>query len=270
WTEAPVGGTDIRNAKTPADRAFCMDLERTLGTAARPNYVGSLYDAVIAAVEELSAAQDASLPDLQPWVGALHRIKEDGELGHFQMFKRVYLGTHEGFGGRPDVWNRPVSDPLYPARQLPTNPTAYVGHENQIQDPTILGLSWLGNLHYWIMLTLLAEGYSRGSQEHIGLARAQMMGPLWSLARKLSGMNAGMPFDPLNVGYAPCVSGAANARYLARLLGEAGKLENQLGACLPGDFPANCCRSAVAMLTRLDSATQLGRAPAHPWDDGLA
>lgn len=270
WTEAPLGATDIRNAKTPADRAFCTELVRALDGKARPNYVGSLYDAVIAAVEELRATRDKTLPDLQPWIGALHKIKEEGELGHFQFFKRVFMGTHEGFGGRSDVWTRPVSDPRYPAQQLPLNPTAYVGHEKQIQDPNTLGLAWLGNLHYWTLLSLLSQGYSLGSREHIGLALGHMMGPFWSLARKLSSAGAGMPFDPLSLGYTPGVSGEANSRFLARLLGEADKLEKQLSARLPGDFPAGCCRSTRATLRRLDSMPKLTRAPTQPWDDGLA
>ncbi|MBI2320137.1 MAG: hypothetical protein HYU75_24835 [Betaproteobacteria bacterium] len=269
WTEAPLGATDVRNAKTPADRAFCVELVRALDGGVRPNYVGSLYDAVIAAVEELIAARDKSLPDLQPWIGALHQIKQDGEIGHFQFFKRFFMGTHEGFGGRPNVWNRAVSDPHYPARQLPINPTAYVGHEKQIQDPDTLALAWLGNLHYWIMLSLLAQGYGRGSREHVGLAMGHMMGPFWSLARKLASVGAGMPFDPLSLGYTPCVSGEANSRFVARLLGEADKLEKQLGARLPADFPAGCCRGTRAAHRRLESLPRLGRVPTHPWDDGL-
>ncbi|MBI4294157.1 MAG: hypothetical protein HY661_21980 [Betaproteobacteria bacterium] len=270
WTEAPLGATDIRNAKTPADRAFRIELERTLGNGARPNYVGSLYDAVIAAAEELIATRDKSLPDLQPWIPALHLIKQDGEIGHFQFFKRVFMGTHEGFGGRTNVWNRSVSDPHYPARQLPMNPTAYVGHKKQIQEPNTLALAWLGNLHYWITLSLLSQGYSQGSREHIGLALGHMMGPFLSLARKLASAGAGMPFDPLSLGYTPCVSGEANSRFVARLLGEADKLEKQLSAHLPSDFPASCCRGTRAAQRRLDSVPRLARAPTQPWDDGLA
>jgi hypothetical protein len=225
---------------------------------------------VIAAVEELISARDESVPDLSPWVSALHRIKEDGEVGHFQFFKRVFMGTHEGFGGRANVWNRPVSDPLYPAHQLPTNPSAYVGHENQIEDPRLLGLAWLGNLHYWVLLSLLSQGYSQGSGEYVALARSHMMGPFWSLARTLAGAGAGMPFDPLCVGYTPGVRRDANALFVARLLGEADKLEKQLGASLPSDFPGECCKGTLAALARLDSVTRLSSAPTYPWDDGLA
>jgi hypothetical protein len=270
WTEAPVGATDVGKAKTAADRSFCLELKRALGKGARPNRVGSLYDAVIAAAAELDAAKDKSLPSLEPWIRTLHDIKLQGELAHFQFFKRVFIGTHEGFGGRGDVWARPVADPLYPANQVPVNPTAYVGHDHQIPDLQTRGLAWLGDLHYWILLILLSAGYSHGSTEHIALARAHMMGPFWSLARKLAGMGSGMPFDPLSLGYAPGVTREGNSRLLSRLLGEADKFEKRLGAVLPSDYPVDCCRGTQQALSQLEGKVQSGRAPTQPWDDGLA
>lgn len=173
WTEAPAGATDLNKAGTDGDRAFCLELERVLGNSPRPNYVGTLYDAVIARTEELIAAKDADLPDLRPWLPVLHDIKIEGEVVHFLLFKRLFLGTHKGFAGRADVW-RSASDPEYPSHALPTNPTAYVGHANQIADPQALGLAWLGNLHYWILLMLLSDCYSSGSPERIALARGHI------------------------------------------------------------------------------------------------
>jgi hypothetical protein len=270
WTEAPLGATDIAKAKTAADRSFCNELERVLGTGARPNYIGSLYDNVIAAATELDAAKDKSLPNLEPWIRTLHDIKSEGELGHFQFFKRVFMGTHEGFGGHGDVWARSVADPLYPANQVPVNPTAYVGHDHQIPDPQTLKLAWLGDLHYWILLTLLSAGYSHGSAEHIALARAHMMGPFWSLARKLSGMGSGMPFDPLSLGYARGVTREGSSRLLSRLLGEADTFEKRLVAVLPNDYPIDCCRGTQQALAQLEGRIQSACAPTQPWNDGLA
>jgi hypothetical protein len=270
WTEAPVGATDAGKAQTTADRAFCGELERALGKRARPNYVGSLYDAVIAAAKELDATRDAGLPRLEPWIATLHDIKVEGEIGHFQLFKSVFTGTHEGFGGRADIWSRPLADPLYPAYQLPINPTAYVGHDQQIPDPQTQGLAWLGDLHYWILLMLLSAGYSRGSAEHIALARVHMMGPFWSLARRLAALGSGMPFDPLSVGYARGLTREGNTRLLSRLLGEADAFEKRLGALLPADYPADCCRGTQRLLAQIEEKFRLALAPCVPWDDGLA
>jgi len=270
WTEAPAGATDIRNARTAGERAFCRDLERALGPGSRPNYIGTLYDTVIARAEELIATQDAGLPNLKPWVGELHRIKDEGEVGHYRFFKSVFLGTHKGFGTGRNVWDRSQTDPLYPAYRLPVNPTAYLGHDHQMREPQVRDLAWLGDLHYWILLTLLSLGYSTGSQEHIALAKAHMMGAFWSLARKLASLGAGMPFDPLALGCAPGVSRESNTRLLSRLLDETDKFEKRLGATLPSDYPVDCCRGTQSALTQLAARTNTARAPNYPWDDGLA
>jgi Ferritin-like len=269
WTEAPVGATDPRRAANDEDRRFCEKLDAVLGTETRPNYVGSLYDAVIDSVREVSATGDPHLPDLTPWVEALVKIKEDGEIGHYQFFRRTFLGTHEGFGSGPNVWSLAPSDPRYPSFPLPVNPTAYLGHDQEIRDPAAQGLAWLGDLHYWVLLVLLTTGYQQGSAEHIALARGHMMGPFWSLARKLAGMGSGMPFDPLGLGYAPGATRETNARLLARLLAEADRVEKQLSAVLPGDFPADFCRHTQNALLEIATRERTAQAPTAPWDDGL-
>jgi hypothetical protein len=270
WTEAPPSATDPSKARTAADRAFCLDLEKTLGPGSRPNYVGTLYDSVIAAVEELIVTKDPGLPDLRPWIDALHHIKDEGEVGHFTFFKAVFSGTHEGFGDQREVWRRSPADARYPSFPLPVNPTAYVGHPQQIADPKARDLAWLGNLHYWVLLTLLSQGYSTGSQEHIALSRVHMMGAFWSLARKLAALGAGMPFDPLGLGYAPGVTRESSLRLLSRLLDEADQTEKALAAVLPADYPADCCRDTRKALALLSDKTATARAPVQPWDDGLA
>lgn len=270
WTEAPVGATDIAQAGNAADREFCAQLRYTLGKGARPNYVGSLYDAVIDAAGEVAALKDSQLPQLEPWIATLQEIKAEGETGHFAFFKSLFMGTHEGFGGDAAVWDRPIGDPLYPAYRLPVDPTAYVGHEHQIPDRPTQSLAWLGDLHYWIVLTLLSIGYSRGSAEHVGLARAHMVGPFWSLARKLSRLGSGMPFDPLGVGYGRGLGDAGNDRLAQHLLEEADRFERQIVAILPSDYPVNCCSGTRQALAELAGRTRTALAPRLPWDDALA
>lgn len=269
WTEAPIGATDPRRAGNAEDRTFCEKLNAVLGTETRPNYVGSLYDAVIDSVKEVIATKDPQLPDLAPWVEALVKIKEDGEVGHYQFFRRTFLGTHEGFGTGPNVWSLSRSDARYPSYPLPVNPTAYLGHDHEIHDHAAHGLAWLGDLHYWVLLVLLSTGYRQGSAEHIALARGHMMGPFWSLARKLAAMGSGMPFDPLGLGYAPGATRETNARLLTRLLSEADRVEKQLAAVLPSDFPADFCRNTQSALLELESRARTAQAPSVPWDDGL-
>ena len=269
WTEAPPDAMDMRKAKTEQERTFIGEVHSELGGATRPNFVGSLYDSVISLVEELRASGDPGLPDLTPWVAHLKHIKDEGEVGHFEFFKRVFMGTHEGFKGQAHVWRRPVSDAAYPSNPLPVNPTAYLGHDNQIADPQARSLAWLGNLHYWTLLNLLSTGYSRGSREHIGLATGHMMAPFWSLARQLSGMGQGMPFDALSLGYAPGLTPESSARFMHRLLKEADRMETQLVAVLPSDFPKGFCANTMTALAQPRHRVAMNERPSMPWDDGL-
>lgn len=270
WTESPPGATDIRQAQSVADRAFCAELDVVLAAPKRPNFVGDLYEAVINVVKELGATKDPTLPELQPWLALLKMIKDEGEVGHYRCFRRAFLGTHEGFGGQPNVWSRSVSDALYPAYPLPIDPTAYIGHENQIMDPAAQRLAWLGNLHYWTVLSLLSVAYSTGSQDLMALARGHMMSPFISLARKLAQMGSGMPFDPLGQGYLHSLKNGGGIRFIRRLLVEADGLEKHIGKGLPSDFPADFCRATTAMLAQLEPGMRSARAPTQPWNDGLA
>jgi hypothetical protein len=270
WTESPTGATDLAKAKTAEDRLFCQQLDQVLSNERRPNFVGPLYDAVIALVKEVDATKDKSLPDLKPFVPILEGIKAEGEIGHYQTFRKAFLGVHPGFTGEANVWQRPVTDPLYPAYQLPQNPTAYVGHENQIQDPAAQDLAWLGNLHYWSLLNLLSTGYSKGSTDLVLASRTHMMGPFMSLARQLAKMGSGMPFDPLGQGYGRSAGNKGSANYLRHLLAETERFEKLIGKDLPSDYPVGVCGITEQVLTRVEPQLRAALAPIDPWDVGLA
>jgi ferritin-like protein len=273
WTESPIGATDLAKARTVEDRTFCRQLDQVLSNGQRrPNFVGPLYDALIALVKEVDATKDKSLPDLKPFVPILEAIKAEGEVGHYQTFRKTFLGVHPGFAGAANVWQRPVTDPLYPAYQLPHNPTAYVGHENQIQDPAARRLAWLGNMHYWSLLNLLSTGYSKGSTELVLASRTHMMGPFMSLARQLAKTGSGMPFDPLGQGYGRSASNKGSANYLRHLLAETDRFEKQIGKDLPSDYPVGVCGITEQVLTRVEPQLRAALAPMaiDPWDVGLA
>ena len=271
WTESPVGATDLAKARTAEDRQFCQQLDQALSNGQRrPNFVGPLYDAVIALVKEVDATRSKSLPDLKPFVPVLEAIKAEGEIGHYQTFRKAFLGVHPGFTGVANVWQRAVTDPLYPAYPLPLNPTAYVGHENQIQDPAARRLAWLGNLHYWSLLNLLSTGYSKGSTDLVLASRTHMMGPFMSLARQLAKMGSGMPFDPLGQGYGRSASNKGSANYLRHLLAETDRFEKQIGKDLPSDYPVGVCSATEQVLTRVEPQLRAALAPIDPWDVGLA
>ncbi len=247
YCEAPETALDRKHAKTPEDVAFLDMLDAALGTSARPNLIGSLYGRVIDTLEEFSK-QTGEIKDLDKWVKKLAEIKDEGEDGHFTFFKAAFMGTHKAFKGRPDVWRLAKTDPNYPAVDLPTNPSAYVGHEHQIADPTTLSIAWLGNLQYWMVLMLLDVGYRHKTKPHREAAKFLMMGPFWSLSRFLPTRGAGMPFDQLSVGYSMGVDQAANMKFIVTLAAEIDALENQLKDKLPDDYMSGSTKQALDMI----------------------
>ena len=251
YTEAAADAFERSKANTTDELAFLDQIGGVLGGNTRPNHVGSLYATVIRITEELSASADKSLPDLRPWIKILYDIKRQGEEDHFNFFKKLFMGTHEGFKGRSNVWSLPPEHPAYPALQLPVNPSAYVGHENQIEDPRALSVAWLGNLHYWIVLSLLDFAFRQESSDSMDLANMHMIGPMMSIMQYLPRLGAGMPFDPLSMGYFPGRNPESNLLFVRHMLGEADRLERELAGRLPGDFPTSVCRETIKAIAEL-------------------
>ena len=247
YTEAPAGATDPHLATSAEDETFVRALLDQLGPDTRPNLVGSLYDTVIATLDEATAGLPVLTDRFAPWRERLREIQGEGEVDHFHFFKSLFLARHKGFRGR-DVWSLPPEAPAYPSFPLSWNPSAYVGHANQIQDPTALALGWLGDLHYWTTLLLLDHAYREADEQCVDLARMQMLGPIYSLARHMPRYGLGMPFDPLSMGYAPGLDRLGVMRIVLHMLSEADQLARQIEAALPEDYPRDVCTDTIVAL----------------------
>jgi rubrerythrin len=210
-------------------------LKATLGGSIAPNSVGHLYDAVIDTLGEVKKTGGTRL-DFDAWDEGLAHIKTEGEVGHFQFFQSVYEGSHPLLKETPGIWSLPANDARHPCYQVPVNPTAYVGHANCIADPDLRALAWLGNLNYWVMLSLLDAGYRNKSTVDLGLAQAVMMGPLWSLARLLPTKGAAVPFDPLSMGFEPGLNSKSEQRFTRQLLEETRNYAKSIEHLLPADI----------------------------------
>jgi Ferritin-like len=125
YCEAPFDATDPSHAKTKEDSAFQQRLFKALAGDTRPNHIGSLYSSIIATLDEVRAAPLPDLPDMKPWIDKLVEIKDQGERDHYEFFRRVFMGTHQGFNGHPDVWALEPDDAAYPVLALAANPSAY-------------------------------------------------------------------------------------------------------------------------------------------------
>jgi len=261
YCEAATDSLDPERAND-AERRFLARLDRVLGSTVRPNHVGSLYDAILHTLGEYIAAAPGTEATLKPWIGKLEKIKLEGEDGHFQFFRRVFMATHDGFKGRDDAWSRAKNDPTYPSYLLPISPTAMIGEQNLIKNPDALGLAWLADLHYWLILLLAEASYSENAADYAGLARIQMLGPFLSLARHLPKLGAGVPFDPLVTGYGPCPSGVGRIEFISCMVRETDRLAAKLKDRLPEDYPVGLGQVMLSALSdkRASYAKPAGRA----------
>ena len=247
YCEAPVG---FFEAKTSGDAALVSAVLREIGTTRRPNHVGSLYTAIIDLAQEVG--REPGMPDMRPWVKKLGAIKDEGEVDHFHFFRSLFVAQHPGFGGRGDAWQLAPSDPAFPSYALPSNPTAYPGHADQIHDPKARALAWLGNLHYWTALLLLEEYYRLGDATARGVALMQMMGPMMSIGRHLPKLGAGMPFDAASFGASPALDTVQRLRMASALMSEAAGLARRLDASLPPDYARESATQTLSALREIE------------------
>jgi rubrerythrin len=237
YCEAPARAFERTAAASPADRAFLETMDATLGSAVRPNHVGTLYDAVRARLAEVGAMADGPRLDAKAWDEGLARIQAEGEQAHYTRFRELMMGTHGALAGRGDVWALPVDHANYPARQVPVDPTAWPGRPNTIRDEAARRLAWLGNLTYWSSMMLVNVSYGYAAPVAAALGQALMMGPLWVIARELPARGAALPFDPLSIGFDPGRDWPAQRRVIVHLLDEANRLADVVGDALPEALP---------------------------------
>lgn len=200
YAEAPAKALKEETLLDPAEKEFARIVLAELREDARFNHIGTLYQSVLGLLDELaiSAEPPAGLKEIR---ATIVQIRTEGEVGHFEFFKQLFLGKAGSLATVEDPWDDPQS-PRYPSSAVPQNPTALLGHPDQITDLRLLTIARLGNLHYWIVLSLLHLSYeARNDRVLRPLAIAHMTGALFPLAQAMSAAESGMPFDPLSLGY---------------------------------------------------------------------
>lgn len=247
YAEAPKAALEPDDPKNAGERPF-LDLLFDLIGDRRPNQLGSLYGALLECGKEISQQGGGELPDLRPWMTKLEQIKEQGEDGHFRFFKDLFLGVHPGFEGRP-VWTLPPDHPDYPAFDLPVDPSAYQGHPHEIEDENVRRVAFLGNLQYWVVLMLLDLSYrQRDDAEYVTHAKNHMRFPLKQLGTHLATLGAGLPFDPLGMGYSPGVDPAGTLRLLRHFLRESQQCTIGLAGFLPEAYSSTTDEETLTTL----------------------
>ena len=222
------------------DEQFRRGVLKDIGGLDRPNHVGSLYRNVLDLLSECSARPGFPLTpaETEQWQSDLKAIVAEGEHDHFGFFRLVYEGRHPAFAnaGVENVWDLAPGHKAYPSLPLPRNPTAFVGHPNQITSEPAHGLAWLSNLHYWLTLCCLDHGYRYGDPKVTGVTTSQMMGALLPLATELPKHGAGAPFDTLSMGYAVGINKEHSRRVILALAGEARTFAKVIEAQLPARY----------------------------------
>lgn len=247
YCEAPPTALQATSAR---DAAFVEAVKKSLGPDVRPNHVGSLYDSIIDLVREVAEHRDNPLKSPDSWLAELQRIKDEGEHDHYLFFRSLFMGEHELLVRRAGGWTLGRGEMHYPARDIPTDPTAYDGYPTSIADPVARRLAWIGNLAYLTCLAALDAAYQEGSRDLAALAQDLMRGPMLAIARKLPDLGVGLPFDPLSLGFAPGRDGAANLAFARRLARETLSRARDSESQLPTDFDLDLLAHAQERLSR--------------------
>ena len=252
YTEASAQEIDPNEPANINELPFLNKLYSVIGTNAKINHLGSLYNTIITIAGEVESSK--SLPfSIQTNINEMVWIKDQGEKQHFHFFKSVFCGTHNAFVGISNIWDLPTTDNNYPVIEIPINPSAFYGHTNQIQNETERQIAWLSNIHYWIILLLLHQSYIDSQNFSIlyDLAKEHMLSPLQSLGYKLAQTKQGIPFDILSLGYNPGINAESNLNFIKLLLNEGGLIVERLAHDLPESFPNDIFTTSLHRLNNL-------------------
>ena len=252
YVEGPGEIFTAGGQRSPEDEQFSRNVLADIGGIERINHVGSLYRNVLDLLSEASGRPGFPLTpaEVEQWQSDLREIMHEGEHDHFEFFRQVYESRHPSFAstGVENVWDLDPAHDAYPAHQLPHNPTAFVGHPNQIASEDGLALAWLGNLHYWTSLCCLDYSYRYGDEGAMRVSTAQMMTGMWPLAAELPKYGAGVPFDTLSMGYAPGAGKEQARNFILAMAQEAQSYARNIEALLPARYDLNSANAVVETL----------------------
>jgi hypothetical protein len=249
YVEAGRDSIPVDDRMSASDQLLCDRLTAELGINTELNHVAGLYGIIINHLESMIDEDALQLDASEEWLSKLRYIMIEGEQNHFRFFSQLFLGIHPAFDGEVNPWDLDEDDPDFPSFYVPPNPTAYLGHENQIRSSEARALAWLGNLHYWMVLMMLDLHYRIDSEALNAMAQTHMLGPLQAIAGRLADeYGSGLPFDRLSLGYSPASDDAGNLRFIRRLSREADLLAHKMESDLPPGYPLELHRATTALV----------------------
>ncbi|MTV39579.1 ferritin-like domain-containing protein [Duganella radicis] len=222
----------------------------------RLNPVGSIYDRIVAMLDELDTSGHFPGLDYAHWRNELGKIKNEGEGGHFELFSSILLGTHPAFAGVANPWELPPQHADYPAYPLPLNPSAFDSADGAIQSPTFRKVAWLSNLYYWLVCMALDWSHLHDNRL-LQAARRIMWGPIRSLGQFLACNGVGIPFDTLPMTYSPGLTDPDRLHLMEEMCEEIASCEQDVLRHLPEDYPLDTIRTFMQEIKSNSSVREL-------------
>jgi hypothetical protein len=106
-----------------------------------------------------------------------------------------------------------------------------------------------GQFALWTILLLVDFGAGRRMLS-FSISPKHMLDRLLVDARHLPTLSAGMPFDSLSTGYAPCDTNAGRLKFLLCMVGEASKVTRKLKGRFPQDYPLSVVEDTFSALSK--------------------
>jgi len=237
YVEAGQNSIPMNGLQNASNQLLCDELTTELGFNTKLSHVAGLYGVIVDHLETMAKEDTLQLDNSDKWISELKRIMAEGEREHFRFFSQLFLGNHPSIEDNTNPWNHDQDHPDYPSFFMPSNPTAYLGHNNQILSQDARALAWLSNLHYWMVLMMLDLHYRIDSELLNDFSQTHMLAPLQSIAGRLAEYGSGVPFDRLSVGYSPAPDHAGNLEFIRKLSQEADTLAHKMQSNLPSGYP---------------------------------
>lgn len=219
-------------------------VNRWLSRFPRLNPVGSIYQRILDTLDELQMSEHYVGLDFEHWRSELRNIKNEGESGHFEMFRDILLGKHPAFAGVDSPWDLAPQHPDYPAYGLPLNPSAYPSADGAILSPSMRKVAWLSNLYYWLVCMALDWAHMHEGRL-LQAGRRLMWGPIRCIGQFMAKQGVGIPFDTLPMTYSPGLTDPDRLHLMEEMCDEIVHCEQEVLRYLPDDYPLDSIKAFV-------------------------
>jgi hypothetical protein len=187
------------------------------------SHIGSIYKVILRQFRKVAESPPPIIHNDFPWGEWEQKIRwvmGQGEINHYRFFRDLFNGK---ITTDTDIWKNGISREGFIWR------TAYIGRNDSIENEDARQLSWLSNLHYWIILSIMDIAYRENSLRLRYTGIDHMTTSLWRLGTHLAEhYNVGLPFDSMATRYSHGKNDHFSREILKHLVREAEKIAHIL------------------------------------------